>query len=183
MDRNQQLIEVKKHVKNKNLIKHMLAVEAVMRELARHFGEDEEMWAMAGLLHDIDYDLTKDDPQRHSQVGADLLADQGMPAAVVQAVRVHNEVHGLARTTLLDKTLYAVDPVTGLIVAAALIHPEKRLSAIDADFVLNRFGEKSFARGANREQIKSCEELGLDLSQFIELSLKAMQESAADLGL
>ena len=183
MDRNQQLIEVKKHVKNKNLIKHMLAVEAVMRELARHFGEDEEMWAMAGLLHDIDYDLTKDDPQRHSQVGADLLADQGMPAAVVQAVRVHNEVHGLARTTLLDKTLYAVDPVTGWIVAAALIHPEKRLSAIDADFVLNRFGEKSFARGANREQIKSCEELGLDLSQFIELSLKAMQESAADLGL
>ncbi|MFY9412952.1 MAG: phosphohydrolase, partial [Dethiobacteria bacterium] len=95
----------------------------------------------------------------------------------------HNEVLGVERQTLLDKALYAADPVTGLLVAAALIHPQKKLAAIDLDFVMNRFKEKSFARGADRGQIESCSELNLSLERFMTLSLEAMQSIAADLGL
>jgi len=181
--RGEALKILKKHLKNKNLFKHCLAVEAVMRRLARHFGQDEELWAMAGLLHDIDYEKTKDDPERHSKVGAEMLAELGLPGELVYAVKVHNDVHGLPRKALMDKALYASDPVTGLIVAGALILPEKKLAAVDVPFLLNRFKEKSFARGAKRETIASCEEMGLSLEEFLGLSLEAMQGIAGELGL
>ncbi|ADG83529.1 HDIG domain-containing metalloprotein [Thermincola potens] len=183
MTREEALTELKKHVKNKNLLKHMYACEAVMRRLARHFGQDEEKWGLAGLLHDIDYDETKDDPVRHSIVGAEILEQMGLPEDVVYAVKVHNEAHGLPRNSLLDKALHATDPVTGLIVAGALIKPEKKLDAIDVPFLINRFNEKSFARGANREQIASCSELGLTLEEFFGLALEAMLAIRDELGL
>lgn len=183
MTRDQALQLVKKHVKNKNLIKHMLAVEAIMRALAIRFGENTELWGLAGLLHDIDYDQTADDPSRHSQLGADMLAQEGLDPALVQAVRVHNEVHGLPRESLLDRALYAADPLSGLVVAAALIHPDRKLAVIDTPFIINRFNEKSFARGANREQIQTCTELGLTLEQFVSLALRSMQGISTDLGL
>lgn len=183
MDRQEALELVKKHVKTRNLIKHMLATEAVMKALAEHFGEDEGKWALAGLLHDIDYDETAHDPDRHSLVGGEMLERLGLPGDVVYAVKAHNEAHGFPRETRLDKALYAVDPLTGLLVAAALIHPEKKLSAIDVGFVMNRFKEPSFARGANRDQIRSCSELGLSLEEFIGVGLQAMQEIAQELGL
>lgn len=154
-----------------------------MRRLARHFGQDEEKWGLAGLLHDIDYDETKDDPVRHSIVGAEILEQMGLPEDVVYAVKVHNEAHGLPRNSLLDKALHATDPVTGLIVAGALIKPEKKLDAIDVPFLINRFNEKSFARGANREQIASCSELGLTLEEFFGLALEAMLAIRDELGL
>ena len=169
---------------NSNLFKHTLAVEAVMRRLAKRFGEDEDVWGLAGLLHDIDYEETKDNPDRHSRVGADRLAALGLPTELVEAVRAHNRRHGLPRPTLLARALHAVDPLTGLIVAAALINPARRLTAINPTFVLNRFGEKAFARGANREVIRCCEtELDLSLEEFVCLGLEAMQECAVDLGL
>lgn len=174
---------LKEQVKQKNLIKHCLAVEAVMGRMAEHFGEDEEKWALAGLLHDIDYDQTADDPKRHSLIGSEFLQAQGLDAEIVYAVKVHNDAHGLPRLSLMDKALFAGDPLTGLIVASALIHPAKKLMAIDADFVLNRFKEKGFAKGANREQIAACEEMGLSLQDFIALGLEAMQKSAKELGL
>lgn len=183
MERQEALDLLHKNVKNKNLRKHCYAVEAVMCSLAEHFGEDKDLWGVAGLLHDIDYETTKDDPERHSQVGGEMLREAGLPDELVHAVIAHNPAHGVERTTLLDKALYAADPVTGLIVAAALISPEKKLASIDTQFVMNRFGEKSFARGANREQIKSCSEMGMELEEFIGLSLKAMQEISDDLGL
>lgn len=183
MNRNEALELLKKNLKNRNLVKHCLAVEAVMARLAKHFGEDEEKWALAGLLHDIDYDTTKDDPQQHSLMGAEMLAEAGLPEDVVYAVKVHNEIHGLPRTSLMDKALYATDPLTGLITAAALIRPEKSLFAIDAESLMKRFGEKAFARGANRETIAACSELGLSLEQFMELGLEAMQGIAKELGL
>lgn len=183
MNREEAYKLLKQHLKNKNLIKHSLAVEAVMRRLARHFGEDEEKWGLAGLLHDVDYDRTKDDPYRHSLEGAELLEQAGLPADVVYAVKVHNEVHGLPRKSLLDKSLYATDPLTGLIVAGALIRPEKKLSAIDTAFLMNRFGEKSFARGANRETMAACSEMGLSLEEFMALGLEAMQGIAGEMGL
>ncbi len=183
MEREEAYRLVKEKVKNKNLVKHMLAVEAVMRRLAEELGEDVDSWSLAGLLHDVDYDSTADSPERHSQVGATMLEERGVTPHIVDAVRAHNPHHGLPRVTPLSKALFAADPVTGLIVAAALIHPEKNLSALDVEFLLNRFQEKHFARGANREQIMSCRELGLPLEEFLRLSLEAMQEEADNLGL
>jgi len=183
MERDEALALMQSRLGNKNLQKHTLAVEAIMRRLARRLEEDEEMWGLAGLLHDIDYEETKGDPERHSLVAADDLAAMGIDARVVRAVRVHNEHHGLPRVSLMDKALHAGDPLSGLIVAAVLVSPERKLSGIDAAFVLNRFGERSFARGANRDTIRCCSELGLELDEFIGLALEAMQSIAADLGL
>ncbi|AEF95330.1 metal dependent phosphohydrolase [Desulfotomaculum nigrificans CO-1-SRB] len=183
MNREEALQILKQNLKNRNLVNHCIAAEVVMKRLAQHFGEDEAKWALAGLLHDIDYEETKDDPERHSAVGAEMLEQMGLPQDIVYAVKVHNERHGLPRLSLMDKALYATDPTTGLIVAGALIKPEKKLSAIDVDFLIKRMKEKSFARGANRDQIRSCEELGLSLEEFLGLSLEAMQGAADELGL
>ncbi|WP_066633368.1 HD domain-containing protein [Desulfolucanica intricata] len=171
------------HLKTENLINHSLAVEAVMRRLAKHFGEDDEKWGLAGLLHDIDYDRTKDDPKRHSMVGADMLAEKGLPEDVVYAIRVHNEIHGLPLKSLMDKALYATDPLTGFIVAAALVKPEKKLEVVDVKSLKKKFKDKAFARGASREQMKSCENLGLSLEEFLGLGLEAMQGIAQEMGL
>lgn len=183
MDRIEALKHVKANVKNKNLIKHMLATEAVMRGLARKFKQDEEKWGIAGLLHDIDYEKTVNSPEKHSLIGAKMLEELGYDKDIVYAVKVHNDKHGLKRNSLMDKALYSSDPLTGLIVAAALILPEKKLNIIDTKFVLNRFKEKSFAKGANREQIAACKELGLELEEFIEIGLNSMQEISEELGL
>lgn len=173
---------VMESISQKNLVKHSLAVEAVMRRLAQYLGEDEKLWGLAGLLHDIDYDETFDKPLEHSIKGAALLEERGLGGDLVYAVKAHNEVHGLPLKSPLDQALYASDPLTGLIVAAALIHPEKKLSAIDGGFVMNRFMETSFARGANRDQIRSCKEMGLTLEEFVELGLEAMQGICQELG-
>ncbi|MBE3581842.1 MAG: HDIG domain-containing protein [Thermoanaerobacteraceae bacterium] len=183
MLREEALRLLKKHIKNLNLLKHCLAVEAVMRALARHLGEDEEKWGLAGLLHDIDYEATKDHPHRHSLVGGDMLEQEGMEPEIVYAVKAHNEIHGLPREDRLSQALYATDPLTGLIVAAALIRPEKKLAPVDVPFLLNRYQEKSFARGAKREQIAACRELGLSLEEFLRIGLEAMKGIAGELGL
>lgn len=181
MDRAEALQMVKSRVTNKNLVKHMLATEAVMRRLARHFGDDEALWGLAGLLHDLDYDQTVDDFPRHGLVTAEILAELNIDGRIISAIKAHPG-HQEAKTRL-DKALYAVDPLTGLIVAAALMHPSKKLREVDAQFVLNRFKEKRFAAGANREQIKSCESWGLDLGTFVQLALEGMQAIDEDLGL
>ncbi|MDN5277873.1 MAG: hypothetical protein PWR01_1838 [Clostridiales bacterium] len=183
MTREEALQMVKENVKNVNLVKHMLATEAVMRALARRLGEDEEKWGVIGLVHDVDYERTADSPSRHGLIGAQMLAEAGMGEDEVNAVKAHNEALGYPRVTKLDKALYAADPVTGLIVAAALVKPSKKLADVDTEFVLKKFKEKSFARGASREQIMSCQELGLTLEEFIGLAIDAMQSIAGDLGL
>lgn len=183
MERAEALNLVKKYTKNKNLIKHMLATEAVMGALAHRCGANEEMWRLAGLIHDLDYDETVEQPEQHGRLAAQILQEQNFPVEIIQAILAHNELLGYARISSLDQALYAADPVTGLIVAAAMIHPAKKLSAIDAQFVLNRFGEKHFARGASREQIKTCSQLVLSLEEFIGISLEAMQNASVELGL
>ena len=183
MDREEALSLVKENIKEENLVKHCLAVEAVMRRLAEHFSKDKEKWGLTGLLHDIDYEKTKDDEEQHSIVGAEMLEEMGLAEDMVYAVKAHNGAHELPRKTLLDKALYASDPLTGLIVASALIHPDKKLEALDTEFVMNRYEEKSFARGADRDVIASCEEMDLELEEFISLALEAMQEIDDELGL
>ncbi len=183
MDRSQALQLLQSHVITPNLIKHSFAVEAIMGALARHFGEDEDLWRLAGLLHDIDYDLTKDDPTAHSRIGFDILIKAGVDQRIAYAVKVHNDIHGDPRISLMDRALFCTDPLTGLVTAAALIRPEKTLAAVTAPFILNRFGEKGFARGANRATIRACSEIGLTLDEFVAIGLTAMQGIAGDLGL
>lgn len=161
----------------------MYATEAVMRKLAERFNEDADKWGLAGLVHDIDYEETAQNPEKHSLVGAEMLSELGYDDDIVYTVKVHNEYHGLERKSKMDQALYVSDPVTGLIVAATLISPSKKIANIDRDFVLNRFGEKSFARGANREQIQACKEIGLSLEEFIDISLDAMKGISSELGL
>ncbi len=181
MDREEALRLLKKHLKNKNLRKHCLAVEAIMRELAKRFGEDEEKWGIAGLLHDLDYDETHKDMSRHGYVTVEILKNYQMPEEILHAILAHPG--HVPRESLMDKALYAADPTSGFIVAAALIHPEKKLDPLDVNFLMRRFKEKHFARGANREQMESCKELGLSLEEFLDISLKAMKKIAEDLGL
>lgn len=183
MSRDEAVKLLKEKLPNKNLVNHCIAVEKILIALARHFGEDEQLWGLAGILHDVDYAETAKDPERHSMVGADYLQSLGLPEELVYAVRVHNEVHGLPRKSLLDKALFSADPLSGLIVAAALIHPAKKLAPLDVAFVVKRFHEKSFARGANREAIAASSELGLSLEEFLAIGLAAMQEAAEELGL
>jgi len=200
MTRNEGFDLLKQNVQNQNLIKHCLAVEAIMLALARHFGEgeedksssspfaiareDEEKWGLTGLLHDIDYETTKDNPSQHSLVGAKMLEDLGIDKSISQAVKVHNEAHGIPPETLLEKALFVTDPLTGLIVAATLVLPSKKIADLSTENVLNRFKEKAFARGANREIIKKSEELlNLKLEEFVKIGLEAMQKIAAQLGL
>jgi putative nucleotidyltransferase with HDIG domain len=181
MTREEAVALVKQKVSNRNLIKHMLATEACMAELAERLEEDREQWALAGLLHDLDYDLTKDDFPRHGFETVEMLKDTGLPEEILQAIVSHTG--HVERKSVMDKALYAIDPATGLIVAAALMHPDKKLASLDVDFVLRRFKEKRFAAGANRDQIKTCSELGLELDDFIGLCLKGMQSISDELGL
>ncbi len=183
MNRSEALAILQSNVSNPNLIKHSFAVEAIMRALAAHFGEDVELWGLAGLLHDIDYDVTKDDPATHSKLGAEMLAALNVDPRIVYAVRAHNDYHGDPRNSLLDKSLFCCDPLTGLITAGALIRPEKRLAPVTPEFILKRFGEKGFARGANRETIRMCSDIGMSLEDFVALGLTAMQAISQDLGL
>jgi len=181
MTRQEALELVKSNVKNKNLVKHMIATEACMRGLANHFGEDEDLWGLTGLLHDVDYDQTAKDFPKHGILGAQMLEELGVDERIVYAVKAHPG-HVEAKS-LMDKALFAVDPLTGLIVAATLMHPTKKLENVDTQFVLNRFKEKRFAAGADRDTIRKCDELGLSLEEFITISLEAMKGVADELGL
>lgn len=183
MTHEQALKLLKEKIKNQNLVKHCLAVEAVMKELAKKFSENKEKWALAGLLHDIDYEETKDSPEKHSLVGAEMLEKIGLDKEIVEAVKAHNEIHGLKRETKMAKALFCTDPMTGLIVAATLVMPNKKIADLTVENILNRFKEKSFARGANREVILTCSEIGLSLEEFAKISLEAMQKISNDLGL
>jgi len=181
MTREEALELVKSKVKNRNLVKHMIATEACMSFLASHFHEDETLWGLTGLVHDLDYDQTAKDPAKHGVIGADMLEEMGVDDRIVYAVRAH-AAHVEAKS-MMDKALFAVDPLTGLIVAAALMHPTKKLENVDTTFVLNRFKEKRFAAGADRDTIRTCENLGLPLEEFISISLEAMKNVADELGL
>jgi putative nucleotidyltransferase with HDIG domain len=181
MTRDKAYALLKEKVKTANLVKHCLAVEACMRALAAELGADEELWSLAGLLHDLDYEETADDFERHGLLTCEYLEDRDFPPEFYDAIRAH--AYKKEPTGDFEVALYAVDPLTGLIVAAALMHPDKKLASLDADFVMRRFGEKRFAAGADRDQIRACEKLGLELPRFVEICLGAMQGISDELGL
>jgi putative nucleotidyltransferase with HDIG domain len=181
--REEALNTVRANVKNGNLIKHMLAAEAIMRALAKRFGEDEEEWGLTGLLHDIDIELIGDNFADHGRLGADLAAEQDVSPQVCHAIMCHNWTNGIPCVTLLDSALLCTDPLTGLITAGALIRPDKKLAGLTVESLMKRFGERRFAAGAGREQIAYCSAIGLDLEEFIGIGLEAMKGIADELGL
>jgi len=183
MNREEVLNSVKENVSDENLVKHMLATEAIMRALAGKFNEDEEKWGLTGLMHDIDVELTEHDMNAHSKLGADLAKELGASADMSHAILCHNEVHGMPCDTPLSKALFCSDPLTGLIIAAALVRPDKSLSGATVEPLKKRFKENRFAAGANRENIATCQEIGIGLEDFLSLGLEAMKEISPELGL
>jgi putative nucleotidyltransferase with HDIG domain len=154
-----------------------------MRDLASHLKADPEMWGIVGLVHDIDYDQTANDPAMHGVRGAEILEGLGFDPEIIYAVKAHNPHNAVERKRKVDKALFCADPVSGLITAGALILPSKKLEDVSVEFILKRMAEKSFARGANREQIMKCDDIALKLEDFIEISLSAMKKISAELGL
>jgi len=182
LDRDFALSLLERYVKSDNLKKHMLATEVIMRALAKRFNQDEDTWGIAGLIHDIDYELCGEDTSRHGVLAEEILKEANFPEEIIDAVKAH--VKGVeVDDNPMHIALCSADAVNGLIIAGALIKPEKSLGSIDTKFIMKRFKEKAFARGANREEIKLCEKLGLTLEEFITISLSAMQEIHKELGL
>jgi putative nucleotidyltransferase with HDIG domain len=173
------------HVKNENLQKHMLSVEAALRAYARKYGEDEEMWAITGLLHDCDYEEYPD-LQEHTQVAARWLEADGYDPRIIYAILAHNDLNleTHPRNDLLSKSLYACDEITGMITATALVRPNKSILGLEVSSVRKKMKAKGFAAGVNREDlVKGAAGLGIDLDEHIAFVIQAMSESAATLGL
>ncbi len=173
------------HVKNVNLQKHMLSVEAAMRAYARKYGEEEELWAMTGLLHDCDYEEYPD-LKEHTQVSARWLEADGYDARIIYAILAHNDVNQEThpRNDLLSKGLYACDEITGMITATTLVRPNKSIIGLEVSSVRKKMKSKGFAAGVNREDVvKGAAELGIDLDEHIAFVIQAMSDVADTLGL
>lgn len=183
MDRDKALKLLKAHVKNDKLIKHMIAVEAIMRRLALKFNENENLWGLVGLLHDLDYEETKNNFKLHGLKSAEILKGKFSEEAL-EAIRSHNELTGHVPKTKLAKALIAADQVSGLIIATALVMPSKKLAEVKLKSVKKKFKQKDFTRSVDRSKIlKYCQEMGLSLDEFLQLSLEALQSISDELGL
>jgi len=186
MNREEALRLLMSYLKDEKMIKHCLAVEAVMRALAERLGEDVELWGLVGLLHDVDYDLVNRDPKRHGLEAMRILSNK-LPREAVEAIAAHNEHNGYRPETegaeRLAHALRAADHVSGLIVATALVMPGKKLSEVRLKSLRRKFKQKDFARGIDRSRIRECELLGISLEEFLQLALDAMKAIAGDLGL
>lgn len=184
MNREQALALVRQRVKSENLVNHMLAAEAIMGALARRLGGDEAQWRLAGLLHDLDVEETADTMDVHGTLTVKWLREAGLDdEEVLQAILAHNSANGSTIGSTMDRALFACDCLTGLVTAAALIRPERKLELVSLKSLKKRFKEPSFAKGARREDIMTCSELGLELEEFLAIGLEAMRGVADDLGL
>jgi putative nucleotidyltransferase with HDIG domain len=172
---------VTSRLKTEHLRNHLLASEACMRALASRLGEDEELWALTGLVHDIDLDEVEGDAGRHGIVGAGWLEEAGYPSELVSAVRIHAG-HG-EPSSRLEKGLVAVDPTTGFLVAAALVRPDRSLESLKLKSIRKRMKEKRFAANVDRDQIRSIEALGVPVDEFLSLCLEAMRSIRERIGL
>ncbi|MDY6867409.1 MAG: HDIG domain-containing protein, partial [Chloroflexota bacterium] len=181
MNREEALSIVRKYVKNPNLVKHMLAVEAAMQFYARKFGEDEEKWAVAGLLHDFDWEIHPT-MEEHPSAGEPILREHGVPEDIIRAIQSHATHTGISRESKMEKALFACDELTGLIVAVALVRPSRALYDLKPKSVKKKWKDKSFAAGVNREEIEQgAEELGVELWDHVANVIQAMDGIAADL--
>jgi putative nucleotidyltransferase with HDIG domain len=174
---------LREYTTNPNLVKHALAVEAAMRAYARHFGEDEETWGIVGLLHDFDYERYPDLGD-HPFKGAEILRERGWPEEIIEGVLAHADHTDEPRDTQMKKAIFAVDELTGLIVATALVRPDKKIASVKVKSVRKKMKDKSFAAAIKREDIvRGAEELGIELGEHIGIVLEGMQEISKQLGL
>jgi len=182
--REQALTLLHEYVANPNMINHCLATEAIMRELAAYFDEDQEKWGLAGLLHDLDAEKLPDLIE-HTKMTVEILSEKGVDEDIIEAIRLHNlQAHpGEERSSRFHHCLAAGETITGLIVASALVRPDKKLASVKPKSVKKRFKEKAFARGANREIIAECEKFGMSVPEFCEVGLTALQKVSDDIGL
>ncbi len=184
ISRDEAMELLKTHLKNDRLISHCVASEAIMRALAARFDEDPETWGIAGLLHDLDYEITGEEENRHGAETAVILKQKGVAPAVIDAIKKHNaEGLGLTRTTTFDHALTCAETITGLIVATALVYPDKKIAGVKPKSVTKRMKTAHFARAVSRERIRECEAIGIPVNDFVVLSLSAMSEIADELGL
>ena len=183
-DRDTAFARLREHIKNEKTIVHCLASEAVMRAFAKHLDKDPDRWGLAGLLHDIDMEVTGGDLHNHSLKAAGLLEGLGLDEEMLDAIRMHNEgATGEARSTLFQHAMAAGETITGLIYATSLVYPDKKIASIKYKSVRKRMKEKSFAASVNRDIIMECEEIGISLDEFIQISVDAMREVADEIGL
>ena len=186
--RDDALALMREYTASESLRKHMLSVEAAMRAYAAKFGEDAERWGLAGLLHDFDYERFPNSAhsptEEHPSEGVRLLSAKGYPEDILQAIMGHAHYTNTPRETKMAKTLFAVDELTGLITATALVRPSKSVHEVDARSVRKKMKDKAFARGVSRDDvINGASELGVDLDEHITFVIAAMQARSADLGL
>ena len=186
--RDETLALVEEYTASESLRKHMLAVEAVMRAYAEHFGEDPERWGTVGLVHDFDYERFPNDArsptEEHPSEGVRILRARGYPEDVLEAILGHATYTGTPRVTRMAKALFAVDELTGLVTATALVKPSRSVHDVDARSVRKKMKDKAFARGVNRDDvIQGASELGVDLDEHIAFVVAAMQQSAEAIGL
>ncbi len=164
--------------------KHCLATEAIMKALAPRFAGDPDLWGIAGLLHDLDYDATKDAIERHGLVTEQILRERGVHESIIEAIKYHNAGNlGLAPSEPIHFAITAAETITGMIVAAALVNPEKKIASLKPKSIKKRMKAKEFARSVNRDKIRLCEEIGIPLDDFIVISLDAMGSISDQLGL
>ena len=182
--RDEALELMKEYLKAENLQKHSLATEIIMRKIAQKRGENEELWGIAGLLHDLDFEETKDDMPNHTLKTEEILKERGVSKEIIEAIKGHNaENLGFERERSIDHALTCAECITGMVIATTLVYPDKKLASVKPKSILKRMKQKEFARSVNREYIKECEKIGIPLEEFAELSLNAMREISDELGL
>ncbi|HAJ27066.1 MAG TPA: hydrolase [Syntrophus sp. (in: bacteria)] len=184
LSRDQALSLLQEYVKNDKMLAHSYASEAVMMALARRLGQDEEKWGLAGLLHDLDIEQVGGDLTVHGLAVAKILKEKGIDPEIIDAIAMHNEMATKKnRETVFQHALAAGETVTGLIMATAMVYPDKKLASVKVKSVTKRMKEKAFAASVNRDIIRECEVIGIPLDEFVQISLTAMQERSEQLGM
>ncbi|MDD2672579.1 MAG: HDIG domain-containing protein [Syntrophales bacterium] len=172
------------YVKNERMINHCLASEAVMRALARKLGRDEEKWGIAGLLHDLDVEIVNADLAVHGLEAEKILKEKNVDPEIIDAIKMHNETAaGAPRSTEFQHALAAGETITGLIIATAMVYPDRKIASVKPKSVVKRMKEKAFAASVNREYIRECEKIGIPLDEFVQLSLDAMNGISGRIGM
>ncbi len=184
ISREEAVALMKQYLPQDNLQKHSLATEAIMRALARKLGHDEDIWGIAGLLHDLDYADTKDRMDRHGLVTAEILQERGVNSEIIEAIKSHNADNlGFTRSEAFQHAITCAECITGMIVATTLVYPDKKIASVKPKSITKRMKQKEFARSVNRDYIRECEQIGVPLPEFAVLSLEAMQGISDELGL
>ncbi len=181
--REEALTLIKANVSKRNMLYHMLAVEAIMKSLARSLDEDAALWGLTGLLHDVDFEKTEKTPEKHGLLAEEILEGK-CPREVIHAIKAHNSQNTkVTPETKMEKALIACDAISGLLIASALVMPSKKLKDVKVESVMRKFKDKDFARGADRNRIALCEEIGIPKEKFVEIALNGIMSVAEEIGL